>query len=95
MIYRKLNGEEVIRPITFHADGWYSAGNFIFGGLPGYLLVNPLTGAMFTIEHKRIAAKPGQGTASNDTESGELKVMLLSDYTGNKEDLLRIHQSYH
>ncbi|MCX8023438.1 MAG: hypothetical protein N2745_11780 [Syntrophorhabdaceae bacterium] len=31
-------------------SGWYIAGNFIFGGLIGWLIVDPLTGAMWTFD---------------------------------------------
>ena len=30
--------------------GWYIAGNFVFGGFIGWLIVDPLTGAMYSIE---------------------------------------------
>ena len=30
--------------------GWYLAGNLVFGGLIGYLIVDPLTGAMWTLD---------------------------------------------
>jgi hypothetical protein len=31
-------------------DGWYIAGNFFIGGLIGWLIVDPATGAMWTLE---------------------------------------------
>lgn len=30
-------------------DGWYLGGNLLFGGLLGYLVVDPLTGAMYKL----------------------------------------------
>ena len=30
-------------------DGWYILGNFVFGGLIGWLIVDPATGAMWTL----------------------------------------------
>ena len=30
-------------------NGWYIGGNIIFGGLIGYLIVDPITGAMWTL----------------------------------------------
>lgn len=30
-------------------DGWYLGGNLLFGGLIGYLIVDPLTGAMYKL----------------------------------------------
>ena len=36
-------------------DGWYVLGNLVFGGLLGYLIIDPATGAMFTLpEEPRI-----------------------------------------
>jgi len=32
------------------ANGWYIGGNLLFGGLIGYLIVDPATGAMWTLE---------------------------------------------
>ena len=31
-------------------DGWYWAGNLFFGGLVGWFIVDPLTGAMWTLK---------------------------------------------
>lgn len=33
--------------IEHKVNGWYIGGNFVFGGLIGYLVVDPLTGAMW------------------------------------------------
>jgi hypothetical protein len=30
-------------------DGWYLGGNLLFGGLLGYLVIDPLTGAMYKL----------------------------------------------
>jgi len=32
-------------------DGWYIAGNLLFGGLIGYFIVDPATGAMWTLKN--------------------------------------------
>src|SRR3569833_2714790 len=37
-------------------NGWYLAGNLLFGGLIGYLIVDPLTGAMWTFDTTAINA---------------------------------------
>lgn len=46
-------------------SGWYLAGNLFFGGLIGWLVVDPLTGGMWVIE------------ASNQQETDALNVTLL------------------
>lgn len=38
--------------IDWHVSGWYSAGNLLFGGLIGYLLVDPLTGDMYYLDEE-------------------------------------------
>lgn len=35
-------------PLRTSVDGWYW-GNFLFGGLIGFLIVDPVTGAMFKV----------------------------------------------
>ncbi len=35
-------------------SGWYLGGNLVFGGLIGYLIVDPATGAMWTLEPEAI-----------------------------------------
>lgn len=47
-----FEGHEPIQQ-TFHGefDAWY-LGNFIFGGLIGFLIVDPLTGAMWTLDDR-------------------------------------------
>ncbi|MCG2921469.1 hypothetical protein KZ305_25620, partial [Escherichia coli] len=49
-------------------NGWYF-GNIIFGGLIGILVVDPMTGAMFTLSPKdvnAVLASNGIDTAKNE-----------------------------
>ncbi len=49
---------------TANVDGWYF-GNFLFGGLVGFLIVDPLTGAMWRMNDKllvRLSEDPGHVT---------------------------------
>lgn len=41
--------EQVITP---RVSGWYIGGNIVFGGLLGWLIVDPGTGAMYTFDEK-------------------------------------------
>jgi len=38
--------------------GWYFGGNFVFGGLIGWLIVDPATGAMWNIKDVDVSLKP-------------------------------------
>lgn len=42
------DGQTVKKPIKQGLAGWYF-GNLLFGGLPGFLIVDPLTGAMWAL----------------------------------------------
>jgi hypothetical protein len=64
--------------ITASANGWYIAGNIIFGGLIGWFIVDPLNGDMYTLSPKEIKAtvkaKTGEAT---QWKKGELSIMLI------------------
>ena len=53
-------------PVTAQPNGWYIAGNFVFGGLIGWFIVDPATGAMWNLTPDKIHA------SLHDQESGEV-----------------------
>lgn len=59
------------------ANGWYVAGNFVFGGLIGWFIVDPLSGKMYNLAPKEINATLGQKTAQSGVPA--LKFVLLKD----------------
>jgi hypothetical protein len=67
----------VVSQIDTTVSGWYVAGNLVFGGLIGWLIVDPATGAMWTLSREAIdvpltpAATPEKLPASTPTSSGE------------------------
>jgi hypothetical protein len=77
-----------IVPITFKLDGWYF-GNIIFGGLIGFLIVDPATGAMWKIETKFLNETLSKLTASIDPE---MKIMNNNEIPENwKSHLVRVN----
>ncbi len=40
--------------VTRSIDGWYLGGNLIVGGLLGWLIIDPITGAMWKLEHVNV-----------------------------------------
>ncbi len=38
--------------VNWHVSGWYIVGNFVFGGAIGWLVVDPLTGAMYYLDEE-------------------------------------------
>ncbi|MCK5581367.1 MAG: hypothetical protein KAJ18_08855 [Candidatus Omnitrophica bacterium] len=56
-------------------NGWYAGGNLIFGGLVGLLIVDPATGAMWTLTPKEIKENLNGSTAWMKKEKGLLVVL--------------------
>ena len=56
-------------------SGWYLYGNLVFGGLVGWLIVDPLTGAMWTLPEETTAAL-SQQTAMQHSEAAMQVVSL-------------------
>jgi len=56
--------------------GWYIAGNFLVGGWIGWLIVDPITGAMWTLKPNDISAKLSPAVSSDDATS--LHIVMAS-----------------
>lgn len=67
------NSQEAI--IEGYASGWYIGGNLIFGGLIGYLIVDPATGAMWTLYPELVSVD------FYDPSKSILKKQVASDNT--------------
>lgn len=67
-------------PVEASANGWYIAGNFFFGGLIGWFIVDPLNGAMYTLSPQDISASLSDDLAHNNTDKeGSISIVLLQD----------------
>ncbi|MGD8644792.1 MAG: hypothetical protein PVI15_10910, partial [Chromatiales bacterium] len=53
-------------PVQAEANGWYIAGNLIFGGLIGWLIVDPVTGSMYTLDPEDIETPFSEQVAHNN-----------------------------
>jgi hypothetical protein len=67
------NSQEAI--IEGYANGWYIGGNIIFGGLLGYLVVDPATGAMWSLQPVLVSVD------FDDPSKSILKRQVVSDNT--------------
>ena len=56
-------------------SGWYIGGNLVFGGLIGWLIVDPLTGAMWTLPDEVTTTLSPQTSRQNSAAT--LQVVLL------------------
>lgn len=59
-------------------NAWYVMGNLFFGGLVGWLIVDPATGAMWSLSPESVNAHMEEQTSSVKTEDG-LAIVLLKD----------------
>lgn len=67
-------------PVTSSPNGWYIAGNFIFGGLIGWFIVDPLNGQMYNLSPENITATLGEDTAHNNSATdGSISIVLIED----------------
>ena len=87
--------EERSIPINSHPNGWYVAGNLLFGGLIGWFIVDPLNGAMYTLSPDQVSATMGAETAHNNHPAdGSISIVLLQDVpTSMRKEMKKLNQS--
>lgn len=68
--------------VTGTVNGWYVA-NIIFGGLIGLLIVDPATGAMYTLNPSDINTVLDENPTTSQKGQHSLTVMLLQDLPEN------------
>ncbi len=67
-------------PVTASANGWYIGGNFLFGGLIGWFIVDPLNGHMYTLSPESVSAGlPATTAHNNKATDGSISVVLLEE----------------
>ncbi|HYG36474.1 MAG TPA: hypothetical protein VEC99_16895 [Clostridia bacterium] len=75
-------------------NGWYF-GNFLIGGLLGFVVIDPATGAMWSLSPKAVDKVLETQNASVAREEGGLVVMLRQDLPealAGSLELLPVHQ---
>lgn len=65
-------------------DGWYAGGNLLFGGLIGYLIVDPLTGAMYKLPESFHA-----DLTKTDSNSASLNIISIDSLTAEQRAALK------
>ncbi|QQF52286.1 hypothetical protein HHI31_05390 [Campylobacter fetus subsp. venerealis] len=73
--------KEGYKDISFNVkptpNGWYIAGNLVFGGLIGWLIVDPLTGSMWNLTPEQ-----SQNVVADEQS---ITIKLLNDLTDNEK----------
>ncbi|MBN2019633.1 MAG: hypothetical protein JW749_05350 [Sedimentisphaerales bacterium] len=55
----KAGYKKVVKQVNQGLEvGWYLVGNFVFGGLIGWVIIDPITGAMWSIEDVDVTLEP-------------------------------------
>lgn len=57
-------------------NGWYLAGNLVFGGLIGWFIVDPFSGKMYTLSPDEVNPTLPEGS---QVSANELRIVLLED----------------
>ncbi len=80
-------------PVTASANGWYIAGNFIFGGLIGWFIVDPLNGNMYTLSPEAVAGSLTANAAHNNSGTdGKIAIVLLQDVPSSlRSQMVQVH----
>lgn len=68
--------DKIVR-VSCKLSAWYLAGNLVFGGVIGWLIVDPLTGAMYRLDTKAI--NETFANSSSDIEKPQLKIVAIDD----------------
>ncbi len=83
--FKKEGYESHSAVISRKADGWYIFGNLAFGGLLGWLIIDPATGAMWKLEPD-LSATLTTKTSSLDPEEQSIKIVSLKDVPEDLKD---------
>lgn len=68
-------------PVKANANGWYIGGNLVFGGLIGWLIVDPLSGNMYSLSPETISSSLSTMKAAhnNTATNGGIAILLIED----------------
>lgn len=67
--------------ISAHANGWYIAGNLVFGGFIGWFVVDPFNGKMYTLSPDVVNStlKSDKKLTSTFKDNDGLRIILAKD----------------
>lgn len=75
--------------INSSPNGWYIGGNFIFGGLIGWLIVDPLTGSMYNLTPGTINTSLGESVAKKENGDSDITLVLMEDVPSHMHDQMQ------
>jgi len=71
-------------PVRTSPNGWYIAGNFVFGSIIGWFVIDPWSGNMWSLSPDVVSPSlqtdcGGSPTAHNNTSPDRIRILLLQD----------------
>ena len=79
--------------ISGSVNGWYIAGNLVFGGLIGWLILDPATGAMWSLNPDDVKASLSTASSSQLHPNNGITVMLLEQVPMDCRDKMKLIQT--
>jgi hypothetical protein len=76
--------------IDTKANGWYIGGNLVFGGLIGWFIVDPLTGAMWTFNNNDVDVNLELAKQGSLIKENGLGIMLLQDVPNSLQEKMTL-----
>lgn len=74
--------------INSTVSGWYLGGNLIFGGLIGWLIVDPATGAMWSLSPDELSIELQALTTDKPAAEKPIAVMMIDELAERHPELL-------
>ena len=71
--------------------GWYLGGNFLIGGLIGWVIVDPLTGAMWNIEDVNVSLEPEKSAMHSIQTSTSWVLAIQEAHSGLRPQWVTEH----
>jgi len=92
VVFDKQGYENQVYTLESSIDGWYF-GNLLFGGILGFLIVDPATGAMWSLDESlMVSMSRSDETADIDDHNNSLSVMTLDQVPDElREKMVRIN----
>jgi hypothetical protein len=90
LVVEKQGYQKFETMIRGQVNGWYVGGNFIFGGLIGWLIVDPATGAMWTLKPDEIDANlAAQNASFLSIEKDSLVIVLREQVPASLQSCMK------
>jgi hypothetical protein len=68
--------QKEIVTVSSSMNGWYLVGNLFVGGLIGWLIIDPVTGAMWTLSPSNVSQSLNKSPSAGTSSTGEITVLL-------------------